>query len=251
MCKLFSQNRAACPRTSNAIRELFVHWKVIYSIVGHWRDQVAIRNVDLRRRNACKWAEIKDKMCQVERKSFRVKWLCPKFKKKEKCFPLNGYRMKLSHINSVLPRLDRNNSVQIYSESLFTVATQILSTWWWPIRPKHVMLYNDKRRRCWNVNVDISTKFHKRGMEWGHQVLLHALSIKFRDWICKNEECNTCRTWRLLTMVCNSRNYWVSALGPSSRILITRKHNVSETGSVSVLRWGEADIYSVGFHGKS
>jgi hypothetical protein len=28
-------------------------------------------------------------------------------------------------------------------------------------------------------------------------------------------------------------------LGPSSGILETRKHNVSKTGSVSVLRWGK------------
>jgi hypothetical protein len=37
----------------------------------------------------------------------------------------------------------------------------------------------------------------------------------------------------------------VFGLRPSSYILETRKHNVSETGSVSVLRWGE-DTYSVG-----
>jgi hypothetical protein len=43
--------------------------------------------------------------------------------------------------------------------------------------------------------------------------------------------------WRILTMVYNTQNYWVSGLCPSSRILNTRKHNVSETGSVSVLRW--------------
>jgi hypothetical protein len=34
-----------------------------------------------------------------------------------------------------------------------------------------------------------------------------------------------------------AKNYWVFGLFPSSDILVTRKHNVSETGSVSVLRW--------------
>jgi hypothetical protein len=35
-----------------------------------------------------------------------------------------------------------------------------------------------------------------------------------------------------------SLNRWLSGLCPSSGILNTRNHNVSETGSVSVLRWG-------------
>jgi hypothetical protein len=36
-------------------------------------------------------------------------------------------------------------------------------------------------------------------------------------------------------MVYNTENYWVSGHCPSSGILKTRKHNVSETASVSVL----------------
>jgi hypothetical protein len=43
-------------------------------------------------------------------------------------------------------------------------------------------------------------------------------------------------------MVYNTQNYWVLGLCPSSGILQTRKHNVSETGCVSVLRWGETPI---------
>jgi hypothetical protein len=39
-------------------------------------------------------------------------------------------------------------------------------------------------------------------------------------------------------MVYNTRNYWVFGLCPSSGILKYREHNVSETGSVSVLRSG-------------
>jgi hypothetical protein len=38
-------------------------------------------------------------------------------------------------------------------------------------------------------------------------------------------------------MVYNTQNYWVFELFPSSGILENRKHDVSETGSVSVLRW--------------
>jgi hypothetical protein len=39
-------------------------------------------------------------------------------------------------------------------------------------------------------------------------------------------------------MVYNTQNYWVFELCPSSGILETIKHNVLETGSVSVLRLG-------------
>jgi hypothetical protein len=44
-------------------------------------------------------------------------------------------------------------------------------------------------------------------------------------------------------MVYNSQNYWVFGLFPSSGILDTRKHDVSETGSVES---GE-ETYSVGY----
>jgi hypothetical protein len=49
----------------------------------------------------------------------------------------------------------------------------------------------------------------------------------------------------VLTTVYNTQNRWVSGLRPSSGI-ITRKHNVSETGSVSVFMRGEEDTYFVG-----
>jgi hypothetical protein len=35
-----------------------------------------------------------------------------------------------------------------------------------------------------------------------------------------------------------THNYWFLGLFPSSSIVENRKHDVSETGSVSVLRWG-------------
>jgi hypothetical protein len=40
-------------------------------------------------------------------------------------------------------------------------------------------------------------------------------------------------------MVYNTENYWVFRLFPSTGILETRKQDVSETGSVSVLKWRE------------
>jgi hypothetical protein len=56
----------------------------------------------------------------------------------------------------------------------------------------------------------------------------------------------TSRIYRVLTMVHNTQNHWDSGLCPSSGILNTRKHNVSVSGSFSVLRWGKGDNYSVG-----
>jgi hypothetical protein len=46
-------------------------------------------------------------------------------------------------------------------------------------------------------------------------------------------------------MAYHIQNYWVFGLFPSSGILGTRKHDVSETGSVSVLRCCGEDTYSV------
>jgi hypothetical protein len=45
----------------------------------------------------------------------------------------------------------------------------------------------------------------------------------------------------VLTVVYNTQSDWASELCPSSVILNTRKHNVWETGSVSVLKCGEGD----------
>jgi hypothetical protein len=58
------------------------------------------------------------------------------------------------------------------------------------------------------------------------------------------EECS--RTWILrlqfLSKQANIQNYWVFGLCPSSGILETRKHNVSETWSVSALRRGGGSL---------
>jgi hypothetical protein len=49
------------------------------------------------------------------------------------------------------------------------------------------------------------------------------------------------RYYRVLTLVYNTQRYWVFGLCPSSGYFLNNneKHNVSETGSVSVLRWGK------------
>jgi hypothetical protein len=43
-----------------------------------------------------------------------------------------------------------------------------------------------------------------------------------------------CGFYRVLTMVYNTQNYWLFGLFPSSSILENRKHDASETASVSV-----------------
>jgi hypothetical protein len=47
-------------------------------------------------------------------------------------------------------------------------------------------------------------------------------------------------------MVFNTQNYWLFGLCPSSGILETRKHNVSESGSVPSAGEGKENTYSVG-----
>jgi hypothetical protein len=44
------------------------------------------------------------------------------------------------------------------------------------------------------------------------------------------------KTWQFLQTIIITENYWVFGLLPLSGILETRKHDVSETGSVFVLR---------------
>jgi hypothetical protein len=49
----------------------------------------------------------------------------------------------------------------------------------------------------------------------------------------------------------SSHNYWLFGLCPTSGILEIRKHNASETASVSVLKWEGGDTYSCGTFRKS
>jgi hypothetical protein len=56
----------------------------------------------------------------------------------------------------------------------------------------------------------------------------------------KTEETQMCDFHTVVTerdsVVVTLYTYWVLALSPSSGILETRKHDVSETGSINVLR---------------
>jgi hypothetical protein len=57
----------------------------------------------------------------------------------------------------------------------FNPTSCILYTWWWPVRPKHVILYNVKRRRRWSMN--ISAKLQKTGEVWEHEVRIHSATV--------------------------------------------------------------------------
>jgi hypothetical protein len=63
------------------------------------------------------------------------------------------------------------------------------------------------------------------------------LRVNIITVVLEETDCMEVDSKRLvLTMVYNIKNYLVFGLCPQSGILETRKHNVSETGSVSVLR---------------
>jgi hypothetical protein len=47
--------------------------------------------------------------------------------------------------------------------------------------------------------------------------------------------------WSRSVNMRRTQNHWISGLCPSPEFEITMKHDVSETGSVSVFRWGEGD----------
>jgi hypothetical protein len=59
-----------------------------------------------------------------------------------------------------------------------------------------------------------------------------------------NVQHTQCRSNVAGRMIWQTQNYWFFGHFPSA-ILKTREHNVSETGSVSFLRWG-GDTYAVG-----
>jgi hypothetical protein len=59
------------------------------------------------------------------------------------------------------------------------------------------------------------------------------------SWVHSNAR----TSYRVLTMLYNTQNHWVFGFYPSSGIPKTRKHNVSETASVSILRWGGRHLF--------
>jgi hypothetical protein len=75
-----------------------------------------------------------------------------------------------------------------------------------------------------------------------HETAVHAVEITTRFEIVRRLTFTEARA--VLSHM--NEHYEFSGLFSSSGILNTRKHNVSETGSVSILRRGEGDTYSVG-----
>jgi hypothetical protein len=66
------------------------------------------------------------------------------------------------------------------------------------------------------------------GTQWA--VTGRGIHHQEREWLLAS-------TQHVLTdLILGSQNCWVSGLSPSSGVLNTRRHNVTETGSASVLR---------------
>jgi hypothetical protein len=59
------------------------------------------------------------------------------------------------------------------------------------------------------------------------------VTVGFMNMLSMLNGCCCCWILRILTMVYNTQNYWVSGLRPSSGILNTRKRNISGTDPVS------------------
>jgi hypothetical protein len=78
-------------------------------------------------------------------------------------------------------------------------------------------------------------------------VSLGSSTIQLHESLVSRRSC-AYRLERILTMVYVVQSYWAYfGLYPSSCVWKTKNHNVSETGSVSVLRWmGAGQTYSAG-----
>jgi hypothetical protein len=83
------------------------------------------------------------------------------------------------------------------------------------------------------------------GVEWSASVI-RVTNVRTKEIILTSRstigfffrKTNAVSIWGLLAMVYTTQNLWVSGPCPSSGILNTRKHNVTETGSVFVFSWG-------------
>jgi S-adenosylmethionine hydrolase len=69
-----------------------------------------------------------------------------------------------------------------------------------------------------------------------HDVINISFLLMYRSRYWRRETVVERGLYRVLTMVYNTQNYWIFGLSPSSGVLETRKHSVSETESVSILR---------------
>jgi hypothetical protein len=105
-----------------------------------------------------------------------------------------------------------------------------------PVRDVYARPRNHLNTSSWNsiclyVSISVCTSIAS------HQAAGYYLCSPFGSYsvICERSV-HTKIIWRVLTMIHNIQNYWVSGLCPSSGILNTKNHNVSGTGSVSVIR---------------
>jgi hypothetical protein len=94
----------------------------------------------------------------------------------------------------------------------------------------HVIIYNHISASHWLMRVKSICLFQKT---------LAANRIYSLQMFLGNR---WCYKWKTKS---SAQNYWVFGHFQSSSILENRKNEISETGSVSILRWGE-DTYSVG-----
>jgi hypothetical protein len=99
---------------------------------------------------------------------------------------------------------------------------------WWPVLP--ISLTPTKKQPN---SIDYTTTVCTRGEPSGKFFFaLHNPSYLINWWSIQK---------------CLTQNYQGFGLFPSSDILGIRKYDISETGSVSFLRWSGEDAYSVGF----
>jgi hypothetical protein len=101
------------------------------------------------------------------------------------------------------------------------------------------------------ITMSKSTQIMKIGWSAMAVIMLSFMKLADGSKVISAAKQRTCIIWSVLMTAYNTQNYWVSGLCPLCGILNNRKHNVSETGSVSVFRWGKGENYSVGAVRKS
>jgi hypothetical protein len=127
-----------------------------------------------------------------------------------------------------------------------------LSNLCWVLRHRRIPLnskLNIRAAPC--VLISVSLMKNIEAMLLYSQTNLCFLGLKLYEQCITITSCivNGCKLLSVLESskyTPKSRNYWVSGLCSSSGILSTRKQNIWNIGSVSVLRWEEGDTYWVG-----
>jgi hypothetical protein len=109
------------------------------------------------------------------------------------------------------------------------------------------------RRMCKPPNLEqiklkLKKSYHKNWADFDLRVLSAG-----NETVSISNITSDCRFWRVTDDGATHSELLVFGLYPSSGILGTRKHDVLQTGSVSVLRyvWGRKDTYSAGMINES